>query len=179
MRNLEAKFRLANLERARARAEAIGFVFSATLMQRDTFFAVPHGKLKLREEADGAALIHYRREAARGFELSNYTIAKLTDPAATRAMLEAALGVIAEVRKCRTLLLRENIRLHLDEVGQLGEFGEIEVVLPAEMVLAAEDSAGAGHAAIREILDALEVRTSDLIAVSYFELMDRMRQPPG
>lgn len=155
------------------RAEAIGFVFSATLIQRDTFFAVPHGKLKLREQAGGAALIHYRREAARGFELSNYTIAKLIEAAATRAILESALGVIAEVRKRRTLLLRQDIRFHLDEVEQLGEFGEIEVVLGAE------DSVAAGHAALREILDALEVRTSDLIAVSYFELMGREPQPPG
>ncbi|HXR26060.1 MAG TPA: class IV adenylate cyclase [Candidatus Binataceae bacterium] len=173
MRNLEAKFRLADLARARTRAEAIGFVYSATLIQRDSFFAVSHGKLKLREEADGAVLIHYQREDARGFELSNYTIVRLTEPAPTRAMLESALGVIAEVRKRRTLLLRENIRFHLDEVEQLGEFGEIEVVLSAE------DDATAGHAALNAILDALEVRTADLIGVSYFELIGRTRPPPG
>jgi len=172
MRNLEAKFRLADLARARTRAEAIGLVYAATLIQRDTFFAVPHGKLKLREEADGAVLIHYQREDARGFELSNYTIVRLTDAATTRAMLESALGVIAEVRKRRTLLLRDNIRFHLDEVEQLGAFGEIEIVL------AAEDDATASHAALGAILDALEVRTADLIGVSYFELMGQRRPPP-
>ncbi|MGO9264979.1 MAG: class IV adenylate cyclase [Candidatus Binataceae bacterium] len=172
MRNLEAKFRLADLARARTRAEAIGFVYAATLIQRDTFFAVPHGKLKLREEADGAVLIHYQREDARGFELSNYTIVRLTDAATTRAMLESALGVIAAVRKRRTLLLRDNIRFHLDEVEQLGEFGEIEIVL------AAEEDATANRAALGAILDALEVRTVDLIGVSYFELIGQLRPPP-
>ena len=162
MRNLEAKFRLANLAWARTRAEASGFAYAATLVQRDTFFAVPHGKLKLREEADGATLIHYQRKEARGLDLSNYTIVRLTDAAATRAMLAAALGVLAEVRKRRTLLLRGNIRFHLDEVEQLGAFGEIEVVL------AAQDDASAGDAALRLILATLEVR--DLIKVSYFEL---------
>jgi adenylate cyclase class 2 len=172
MRNLEAKFRLADLAGARTRAEAIGFVYTATLIQRDTFFAVPHGKLKLREEADGAVLIHYLRENARGFELSNYAIARLTEAATTRAMLASALGVITEVRKRRTLLLRDNIRFHLDEVEQLGEFGEIEIVL------AAEDEATASDAALRAILGALEVRTADLIGVSYFELMGQRRPPP-
>jgi adenylate cyclase class IV len=174
MRNLEAKFRLVNLARARTRAEAIGFGFAATLIQRDTFFAVPHGKLKLREQADGATLIHYQREDARGFDLSNYSLVRLTDASGTRAMLVAALGVIAEVRKRRTLLLRENIRLHLDEVEQLGAFGEIEVVLAAHD--SREAGVAAGHSALREILGALDVRTSDLIGVSYFELMARTRE---
>src|SRR5271163_126818 len=171
MQNLEAKFRLKDLKQARTRAETLGFVFSATLIQRDTFFAVPHGKLKLREEPDGAALIHYQRDTTRGFELSNYTIARIADPATTRAMLEAALGVIAEVRKHRTLLLRENIRLHLDEVEDLGEFGEIELLLQAK------DGLEGADVALREILEALEVRARDRIEVSYFELMGRM--PPG
>jgi predicted adenylyl cyclase CyaB len=167
MQNLEAKFRLAGLKQARTRAEAIGFVFSATLIQRDTFFAVANGKLKLREENRGASLIHYQRDTARGFELSNYTIAKITDAANTRAILASALGVIAKVRKRRTLLLRENIRLHLDEVEGIGEFGEIEAVLQRN------GSLDAGHTALGEILRALEVRTRDRIEVSYFELMSR------
>jgi predicted adenylyl cyclase CyaB len=170
MRNLEAKFRLPDLARARTRVEALGFAYAATLIQRDTFFAVRHGKLKLREEADGAALIHYQREDARGVDLSNYTIVRIADPAATRAMLAAALGVSAEVRKHRTLLLRGNIRFHLDEVERLGEFGEIEVVLGAE------NDASVGAAALRSILEILEVR--DLIRISYFELMDTTARPP-
>jgi predicted adenylyl cyclase CyaB len=170
MQNLEAKFRLTDLELARLRAEAIGFVFSIILVQRDTFFAVPHGKLKLREEGGSASLIHYQRDRSRGFELSNYTIAKLTDAVSTRTILESALGVISEVRKRRTLMLRENIRLHLDEVDGLGEFGEIEVVLPMNGGL------DVGYAALQAILEALEVQTRDRIEVSYFELMGH--RPP-
>jgi predicted adenylyl cyclase CyaB len=169
MQNLEAKFRLADLEQARIRAEAIGFVFSAVLIQRDTFFAVPHGKLKLREEDGAAELIHYQRATDHGFELSNYTIAKIVDAVSTRAIFESALGVIAEVRKRRTLLLRENIRLHLDEIEGLGEFGEIEVVLQTNHQL------DAVHAALREILETLEIQTRDRIEVSYFELTRRKR----
>jgi predicted adenylyl cyclase CyaB len=165
MRNLEAKFRLGDLGAARAQAEAIGFTFRGILVQRDTFFSVPHGKLKLREQPDGAWLIHYRREQAEGLKLSNYEIAAVANPEAIRAMLSAATGVIAEVRKQRTLLMRGKIRLHLDRVDGLGEFGEIEAVLSEG------DEAESYRAAVAEILGALEVRDGDLIGVSYFELM--------
>jgi len=165
MRNLEAKFRLTDLGTACTHAEAIGFTFRGILVQRDTFFIVQHGKLKLREQPDGAWLIHYRREEAEGLELSNYEMVAVANPEATRAMLSAATGVVAEVRKQRRLLMRGNIRLHLDSVDGLGEFGEIEAVLGEG------DEAESYRATVAEILGALEVRDGDLIGASYFELM--------
>jgi predicted adenylyl cyclase CyaB len=165
MRNLEAKFRLDNVVLARERAQAIGFRFSAELIQHDAFFAVPNGKLKLREQPDGCWLIHYRRIHEGSLELSNYEIAVVSEGAKMRKLLAAALGIVAEVRKCRTLLRRGNIRLHLDEVVDLGDFGEIEAVLG--------DGANPGdyRAEVEEILTALHVRADQLIDASYFELM--------
>jgi len=49
MRNLEAKFRLGDLDAARAAALALGYTPSADFIQRDTFFVVARGKLKLSE----------------------------------------------------------------------------------------------------------------------------------
>jgi predicted adenylyl cyclase CyaB len=171
MRNLEAKFRLADLSSAHERAQAIGFVLRSTFAQDDTFFAVSNGKLKLRDEPGGTRLIHYRRDASGGLGLSEYTIAAVTDPAATRSILESALGVLARVRKRRTLMLRENIRLHLDQVDQLGDFGEIEAVL------APEDAADPYRAALSEILFRIGVPDRDLITASYFELISRSPKP--
>jgi adenylate cyclase, class 2 len=165
MRNLEAKFRLSDLAIARERAQAAGFVFSGLLVQRDTFFVVPSGKLKLREQDGGAWLIHYKRDHSQKLELSNYEIVAVTEPAATCAMLAAALGTHAEVRKERTLLIRGNIRLHLDRVYGLGDFGEIEAILPENK------QAETYRAEVGLILDALGVGETDLISVSYFELM--------
>jgi predicted adenylyl cyclase CyaB len=167
MRNLEAKFPLRDLVQTRERAEAIGFGYRATLVQCDTFFATQHGKLKLREEADGAWLIHYRRDHDETLELSNYSIAPVTDPARTRAILEAALGFIAQVRKRRILMLRDNIRLHLDEVEGLGKFGEIEAVV------AEDENPEVYRPAVAKILAALGVGRENLISASYFELMRR------
>ena len=66
MQNLEAKFKLDDLERARKQAEAIEYQFTATLLQRDTFFRVKEGKLKLREEESGAWMIFYGRAGQPG-----------------------------------------------------------------------------------------------------------------
>jgi adenylate cyclase class IV len=167
MRNLEAKFRIVDVRQARARAEAIGFALRATLVQRDTFFAVAQGKLKMREEAEGAALIHYRRVHEGALEVSNYEIVSVPDPAPLHAMLTGALGVIAEIRKMRTLLIRRNVRLHLDRVDSLGSFGEIEAVV------AGDEPPEIYRAEVDGILAALEITPGDLISESYFELMRR------
>ncbi len=167
MKNLEAKFRLADLARAESRATAIGYSRRAILNQRDTFFKIPNGKLKLREQDDSAVLIFYRRSDSGPLMLSNYEIAPVPDPATTRHILDAALGTLATVEKVRILLTRHNIRLHLDRVAALGDFGEIEAVIPDG------DEPKFSRAAVDELLATLEIIPADLIDVSYFEMLAR------
>lgn len=165
MRNLEAKFRLIDHARAASAAEAIGFERRGALVQRDTFFRVANGKLKLREENGSAALIHYARERRGGFDVSDYSIVPVADPTALRTMLIAALGAIATVSKVRTLLMRRDVRLHLDRVEGLGEFGEIEAV--------ASHGENPDHyrEEVAAILNALDGAIGELLTVSYFEMM--------
>src|SRR6266481_4140656 len=165
MKNLEAKFRLSNHAEAEARASAIGYTRRAILHQRDTFFRVANGKLKLREENGSAVLIFYHRDESGPLMLSNYEIVKVADPPRTLRILAAALGLIAVVEKVRTLMMRDNVRLHLDKVTRLGEFGEIEAVIPDGE--APEQS----RVAVNEILAALGVARTDLLDVSYFEML--------
>jgi adenylate cyclase class IV len=167
MRNLEAKFRLPDLALARARALEIGFKPQSILRQRDTFYIVANGKLKLREQEDGASLIHYRRGGHGGLQLSDYSILPVSDPAALRAMLADSLGVLAEIRKVRTLMIRRNVRLHLDHVEGLGDFGEIEAVL------AEDDSPAKYHDEAASIIEDLGLTGVKLIDASYFELLRR------
>ncbi len=165
MKNLEAKFRLLNHAQAEIRAAALGYVRRAILDLRDTFFRVANGKLKLREQNDGAVLIFYRRDESGPLMLSDYEIVRVADPARTLRVLEDALGAIAVVEKVRTLMTRDNLRLHLDRVATLGEFGEIEAVI------ADGDDPERSRGAVDEILAALGVAPADLIDVSYFEML--------
>ncbi len=167
MKNLEAKFHLADLARAEASAIAIGYTRRAVLNQRNTFFRVANGKLKLREEDERAVLIFYRRGNSRQLMLSEYEIAPIADPATTRHMLDAALGTLAVVEKVRTLLIRDNVRLHLDRVASLGEFGELEAVIPSG------DDPERSRGAVDETLAALGIAQADLIDISYFEMLSR------
>lgn len=165
LKNLEAKFRLEDLPLAEERARKISYERRAILNQRDTFFVVPYGKLKLREENDRAKLIFYAREESGPLALSSYDLVTVAEPEATRAMLSAALGVLAVVNKVRILMKRDNIRLHLDRVEGLGTFGEIEAVI------APGDDPESSRGAVNELLSTLDVKRGGLIEVSYFELL--------
>jgi predicted adenylyl cyclase CyaB len=167
MKNLEAKFRLADHASAEVRAAALGYTRRAILNQRDTFFRVADGKLKLREESGSAVLIFYRRLESGPLMLSNYEIVPVADPARTLRMLTEALGTIAVVEKVRTLMMRDNLRLHLDRVARLGNFGEIEAVI------AEGDDPERSRGAVDELVAALGVTPSDLIDVSYFEMLTK------
>jgi len=164
MFNLEAKFRLPDHAAARAAAIAIGYRPEAVLNQRDTFFVVATGKLKLREEDQRSYMIGYGRVERDGLQLSEYQMVPVPDPAAMRTLLAGTLGVLAEVRKRRTLLLCRNVRLHLDEVEGLGLLGEIEAVVPDGGDPEAE------RAFVDATLAALGVSQDQLIEGSYFEM---------
>lgn len=164
MFNLEAKFRLPDHVAAQAAAIAIGYRPEAVLNQRDTFFVVATGKLKLREEDQRSYLIGYGRVEREGLQLSDYQLVPVPDPAAMRTLLAGTLGVLAEVRKRRTLLLCRNVRLHLDEVEGLGLLGEIEAVVPDGGDPEAE------RAFVDTTLAALGVSREQLIEGSYFEM---------
>lgn len=169
MFNLEAKFRLPDHAAARAAALALGYRHEAVLVQRDTFFAVATGKLKLREESRDDApprstLIGYDRVERDGLQLSEYQIVAVPDGPALRSLLAGTLGIRATVAKRRTLLLHRHVRLHLDEVDGLGLMGEIEAVVPDGGDPEAE------RAIVEATLAALGVDRSQLIEGSYFEM---------
>lgn len=170
MRNVEAKFKLANRERALRQALAIGFTKRAELSQRDTFFVTASGKLKLREEAGGAHLIFYQRRDLEALQLSDYEIVPVAEPLRMRSIMASAFGVLAEVIKRRVLLMRDNVRLHLDSVEGLGDFGEIEAVL-----IEGENEA-ANRDRVARLLEDLGIGDRELIDVSYFELMNGARR---
>ncbi len=165
--NVELKARDRDPARSLARCLEIGAEDRGLLRQRDTYLAVPDGRLKLREEDGGAPhLIAYRRtDEARARE-SEYSIAAVADPSALRSTLASVLGVRAEVRKRRRLFLLGQVRIHLDEVDGLGRFIELEGVAAAGSDLSGE------RAAVERLRSALEIAERDLVGVGYLELAE-------
>ena len=133
-RNIEIKARIDSLESLLPRARGVAGGEPVVIAQDDTFFRVPHGRLKLREFADGSAeLIHYHRPDVGAARASDYVRVAVADAAALREALTRGCGVLGRVRKERLLWIVTrgafSTRIHLDRVEGLGDFMELEVVL--------------------------------------------------
>jgi adenylate cyclase class IV len=141
-RNIEMKFRCADLAAATRRALAAGAEDRGLLHQRDLFFPVIEPvrvRLKLRLADTAAAapiplvgeLISYERPDAAAARVSAYRIAPVADAAALIAVLTQALGAPRELRKTRHLLIHGATRIHVDCVHTLNDatFVELETVV--------------------------------------------------
>lgn len=169
--NIELKARVADLAEAEARCVGLGAERRGVLAQRDTYFKVPHGRLKLREqEGETAQLIFYLRTDIAGARESHFTIVEVSDAGAMLTMLGEALGPRGRVEKQRTLYMWHGARIHLDAVEGLGEFVEIEAPLRSS-----SDAAHA-HEQVSELRAALDIPDADLVVTSYGEMADEMRR---
>ena len=107
-RNIELKARCDHLSLAAARAAELGAHQVGEILQVDTYFRVPNGRLKLREIAGKSPeLIWYEREDSIEFRASDYEVVPIAEAALTKSALARALGIRAEVRKRRELQQRE------------------------------------------------------------------------
>src|SRR4051812_45132948 len=129
-RNVEIKARARDFERQRSVAEQLAGAPGEDLVQEDTFFNVPSGRLKLRQvQGRPGELIHYARPDTAGPKESQYLFYPTDRPEELKPVLANALGVSGIVRKKRTLYLIGQTRVHIDRVEGLGEFVELEVIL--------------------------------------------------
>jgi adenylate cyclase class IV len=169
-RNIEIKARVADPAALRARAQALADGPAEQFTQDDSFFAVPHGRLKLRRFADGSAeLIHYQRADTADAKASDYVRVPVGAPDALAQALARGCGLLGRVRKQRTLLMVGATRIHLDRVEGLGDFMELEVVL-------ADGQGDAEGAAIAEALMlALGLEDAERIAGAYLDLLAASR----
>jgi predicted adenylyl cyclase CyaB len=165
-RNLELKARCPDLRTLAAQVERLGARYAGLEVQTDTYFRVPKGRLKLREIAgQGAALIGYSRPDQTGARHSNYHLVPVPDAAAMKVLLTEMFGVRGVVSKRRRIWLRDNVRIHLDEVVGLGTFIEFEAVVTSP------DQESAAPAQLDELCRALHIAPVDLLAPSYADLL--------
>ncbi|HEX6389128.1 MAG TPA: cytidine deaminase [Solirubrobacteraceae bacterium] len=166
MRNVEFKARDADPASTLAAALAAGAADSGTLHQVDTYFSVPNGRLKLREQEPGGAwLIPYTRADAAEARVSTYSLVEVADASSLKAALADALGIDVVVAKRRRLLLLDNVRIHLDEVEGLGSFVELEAVVG--------DDVEAEHVRVASLREALGIPEDAIVAEGYAQLLAR------
>ncbi|HZZ71571.1 MAG TPA: class IV adenylate cyclase [Pirellulales bacterium] len=172
-RNIELKARLRDLSAARQIAKTLASEPSTLEVQRDTYFFVPHGRLKLREIAGQTAqLVWYRRADTTDAKASDYQLVPIGPAEELGAALAAALGRRVVVDKRREIFLYHNVRIHLDEVADLGSFLEFEAVLGP----AVDDAEG--HAQLALLARQFQIASEDHLAHSYADLLETARTAP-
>lgn len=167
MKNIEIKTRIPSPGEMEERVRALGAVHRWTRKQRDTFFDVPRGYLKLREEeGQPVELIAYHRVAGTGPRPSDYDIAPIAHPKELGAALTRALGVRGVVEKTRSLWEWRHTRIHLDRVLGLGNFLELEAV-------AREIDLAEARAEAEEAIERLGLDREEFLDRPYLELREQ------
>jgi adenylate cyclase, class 2 len=196
MRNLELKVRCPDettLEMLEERAQQNNAAYIHTLQQRDTYFNVPSGRLKLREwsvqedvqrtsrhtkrdntiqEAyetglSGALLVAYTRPNAESSRVSDYLISPVTNPTTFLPLLTTTLGTWMTIEKTRVLYRYGRTRIHFDRVTGLGSFVELETEFAGA---SSDDEIIAEHAMVKTFL---QLELFPTIAYSYSDLAQR------
>ena len=162
--NFELKARVRSLRQLGAVARRIGARKSGTILQKDTYYAVRRGRLKMREVGRRKAeLIAYDRPNTHGSRFSRYDVFPIERPRALKAMLKKALGVSAVVEKRRTLYLYRNCRIHADQVRGLGTFLEFEVLVARGKSQA--------KSLMKTLIEEFGIARDDVIGTSYCDLL--------
>lgn len=173
-RNVELKARDDDSNRSLAVCRALGAADHGEIDQRDTYFTVATGGLKLREESGGHAhLIQFERADEPQQRESRYRIALVEDGPGLCAALAAALGVRVIVAKRRRLHIWREVRIHLDDVDGLGTFIELEAVAPAQSDLTHE------HNLILELREVFAIGDERLLSLGYADQLLARGDPDG
>jgi predicted adenylyl cyclase CyaB len=162
--NLEMKAVFPDLHRAAEIALDLGARDKGILQQKDIYFDISRGRLKLRILSKRSCeLIAYSRPHRRGGRYSTYHILRSKDVSAAQRFYTRVFDTRVIVKKRRRLFLYKNACIHLDTVEQLGNFIEFEVVVTQGKRQARK--------IFQELFDAFGIEDSQTIEGSYSDML--------
>ena len=166
MRNIEIKAQYADFVHARECVEKLKGKYLETIQQRDVYFQVASGRMKLRYiEGKMAYLVAYKRDNQQEVRESEYYIYETESPEKLEQALLAVHHILATVEKVREVHLIDNVRVHLDQVEGIGQFIEFEAVLVAGKQADGEKEKLENYIAM------FEIERENLIDCSYLDMV--------
>jgi predicted adenylyl cyclase CyaB len=165
--NIEIKAKCFHPQKVEAFLVSAKAVFKGTDLQKDTYFNVPNGRLKLRQGNIENNLIFYNRSDKKGPKQSDFQLVPVKDATAMENLLTEALGKKVVVEKKRKIFFLDNVKIHIDEVPQLGSFVEIE----ASNLYHPSLSLGQLHSQCADLMQHFEIKDEDLIENSYSDML--------
>lgn len=164
--NIEIKAKCENPEHIRSILQDHDADYKGLDHQVDTYFAVPDGRLKLRQGSIENNLIFYKRENQKGPKSSTIDLVPSEHPQKLHKLLENALGIQVVVDKQREIYFIKNVKFHIDRVQKLGQFIEIEAIDKDGTI--GKDRL---HQQCQYYLDLFEIPENHLIAESYSDML--------
>lgn len=140
--------------------------FKGTDHQIDTYFNVPDGRLKLRQGTIEQNLIYYNRTNTQSPKPSDINLVAAEHPDQLHQLLRNALGEMVVIDKQREIYFIDNVKFHIDDVKELGNFVEIEAIDNDGTF--SEDEL---HKQCQHYLELLGILEKDLVAESYSDLL--------
>lgn len=129
--NLELKLKLDTHKNVESILKSNNIEVSEEINQKDIYYSVKNGLLKLRIEGEKNTLIKYLRDESGNDRWSNYEIIQLTNGNAEKFLSEL-FTIETIVKKTRKLYWLLNTRIHIDIVESLGNFLELETIVNGE-----------------------------------------------
>ncbi len=160
--NLELKIKVESHKKIRNKLIEIGADNIGVLNQKDMYYNVPEGLLKLRVENGKECLIYYRRDEKGSDRWSDFDVLKF-ERDGVEQFFNRIFTIETVVQKRRELFIYHSTRIHLDEVEALGSYLELET-----LVLKGKEEA---KLRFENIINVLELNTSKQIRKSYKDLL--------
>lgn len=161
-RNLEIKVKLPSHKEVKSIIKKNKIGFAGLLIQKDIYYKVNNGLLKLRIENGDQTLIFYDRNEKSKKRWSDYHLLEIKNTDGNK-YLTKFLDVLTIVNKKRELYLFNNTRIHLDYVKNLGYFLELET----KVVSGLRDA----EKRFAHLVDLLNLRDKEEIRASYKDLL--------
>jgi predicted adenylyl cyclase CyaB len=161
-KNLEIKVKLNSQKAIKAILEINKIHVKEVLYQKDIYYKIDSGILKLRIEGEKQTLIFYDRNEKSKKRWSDYYLLDLSSVDANK-YLKRFLEVLVVVKKKRELFLYKNTRIHLDFVQGLGYFLELET----RVVKGLKDA----EKRFEYLLNLLDLKSKKEIRASYKDLL--------
>ena len=134
--------------------------------QKDSYYNVSVGRLKLREGIIENALIWYNREDIGGAKQSDILLYKHSPDEALKKILLKLHGIKIIVDKTRKIYFINNVKFHFDNVKGLGTFIEVEAI---------DELGKIGVDKLKEqcnfYIDFFKIATDDFMKKSYSDML--------
>ncbi|HKI77686.1 MAG TPA: class IV adenylate cyclase [Ignavibacteriaceae bacterium] len=160
--NLELKSKVSSHSKIMQYLKEIDAEFANELNQKDVYYKIKDGLLKLRIENGQQTLIKYNRDEKGKERWSEYYLLKISEGDGEK-MFGKIFKIETIVEKKRLLYMYDNTRVHLDKVKNLGTFIELET-----LVLSGKKNASKRF---YKIIDLLHLDLKKQIKKSYRDLL--------